>query len=128
MTRVPKFRAWDKTVDEMVDVDEMQWTPNKNGVMEFFGIGNFIPCGLLAREVEIMQSTGLKDKNGVEIFEMDVVSLSGSLYTVAYDSENGAYKMLSHDKRWVDDYILTYTTTESLTVVGNVYENKEILE
>lgn len=118
MTKVPKFRAWYgiEMYDELVI---------HNG--EFYLDWRDFEDGKTYDGAVLMQSTGLFDKNGVEIFEMDVVSLSGSLYTVAYDSENGAYKMLSHDKRWVDDYILTYTTTESLTVVGNVYENKEIL-
>lgn len=127
MTRVPKFRAWDKTVDEMVDVDEMQWTPNKNGVMEFFGIGNFIPCGLLAREVEIMESTGLKDKNGIEIYENDILKLDGlvGLFEVRR-ANSGLYKLFRRSTPL--DLIKLIDWIGYVEVVGNVYENKELVE
>lgn len=127
MTRIPKFRAWDRTEDEMIEVDEMQWTPNENGVMEFFGIGDFVTWSRLPREVEIMESTGLKDKNGIEIYENDILKLDGlvGLFEVRR-ANSGLYKLFRrstpHDLIKLIDWI------GYVEVVGNVYENKELVE
>ena len=103
---IPKFRAWDKThkklglIDadmqdgyfqsvKILDEDEDDW-------QEF---ENFI----------LMQFTGLKDKNGTEIFEGDVVRLLDSLYTVFYDSKKGSYRLKPHDDRWVTDYMSNFS-------------------
>ncbi|MBZ2024518.1 LPXTG cell wall anchor domain-containing protein [Streptococcus sanguinis] len=56
---IPNFRAWLKEEKEMIDVDEIHWY---RGKFEFIGDG--ITFQRLANEVELMQSTGLKDKNG----------------------------------------------------------------
>lgn len=127
MTRVPKFRAWDKIEEVMIDVDEMSWTPKKNGVMEFLGIGNFVTWSLLAREVEIMESTGLKDKNGTEIYENDILKLDGlvGLFEVRR-ANSGLYKLFKRSTPY--DLVRLIDWIGYVEVVGNVYENKELLE
>jgi len=75
----------------------------------------------------IMQSTGLKDLNGVEIFEGDIVQFFDSLYTVFYDIKEGCYRLKPHDDRWVVDYMCNFSSEESFEVVSNIYENKEYL-
>lgn len=78
-------------------------------------------------EVELMQSTGLRDKNGQEIFEGDIVQFSDSLYTVFYDIKEGSYRLKPHDDRWVIDYMSNFSSDESFEIAGNIYENKEQL-
>lgn len=144
MTRVPKFRAWDKTDDEMVDVDEMSWTPNENGVMEFYGIGDFVTWGREPNQVDIMQSTGVKDKpvgsgwcsevENRDIYEDDILQweysdgpeLNQKGYAHVY-WEKGAFRVKGKDVSdfTLDDFIDGVDWCE---VVGNVYENKELLE
>ena len=126
MTRVPKFRAWDKTDEEMVYVDEMSWTPNENGVMEFYGIGDFVTWSRLPREVEIMQSTGLKDKNGVEIFEGDIISFPDESEAPENVVKFDGLKFYIVDP-FIDEVLLSEISIE-MEVVGNIYENKELLE
>ncbi|RTK80093.1 YopX family protein, partial [Enterococcus faecalis] len=66
-----KFRAWDKNTNDMVDVKTIDL--EKDGsigcIVDYNGIN------LDMTECIIMQSTGIKDKNGVEIFEGDIVSV-----------------------------------------------------
>ena len=61
---IPKFRAWLKNDKEMIDVDEIHWF---NGELDI--IGDYITFVRKADEIELMQSTGLKDKNGCCIKE-----------------------------------------------------------
>lgn len=78
-------------------------------------------------DVVLMQSTGLKDKNGKEIFEGDVVLVLDSPYTVFYDNERGSYRLKPHDDRWNVDYMSNFSHSGNFEVVGNIYENKEQL-
>lgn len=78
-------------------------------------------------EIELMQSTGLKDKNGKEIFEGDIVLVLDSPYTVFYDTEKGSYRLKPHDDRWNVDYMSNFSHGGNFEVVGNIYENKEYL-
>lgn len=121
---IPKFRAWDKThkklglIDadmqdgyfqsvKILDEDEDDWQESENFIL--------------------MQFTGLKDKNGTEIFEGDVVRLLDSLYTVFYDNERGSYRLKPHDDRWVTDYMSNFSHGGNFEVVGNICEGKEYL-
>ncbi|WP_275543678.1 YopX family protein [Streptococcus sp. Marseille-P8640] len=76
----------------------------------------------------IMQSTGLKDKNGKEIFEGDIVKMAKDVYSEPNYYEvvrhrGGAYRLES--KQHGCELWLRHTDCE---VVGNIYENKELLD
>lgn len=120
---IPKFRAWDKIDKELYSVDEINFNRG-----EFESIGDGITFLRGADKVELMQSTGLKDKNGKEIFEGDIVLVLDSPYTVFYDNERGSYRLKPHDDRWNVDYMSNFSHGGNFEVFGNIYENPELLE
>ena len=80
-----------------------------------------------------MQSTGLKDKNGVEIFEGDVVSLTEGECTYSGSVVRDYYEFYikgigPRDYFGFQDVSNTFDGTTSLEVTTNIYENPEILE
>lgn len=120
---IPKFRAWDKVFKEMVQVNAL--VLDEQVVKVTYKNGNVAKEDM--KEYELMQSTGLKDKNGNEIFEGDIVLVLDSPYTVFYDNERGSYRLKPHDDRWNVDYMSNFSHGGNFEVVGNIYENKEQL-
>ena len=123
---IPKFRAYDSgslcrmyQTDEVMVVNGDIWIHDED-----FDAGEWI----VNNDLNLMQSTGLKDLNGVEIFEGDIVRFFDSLYTVFYDIKEGSYRLKPHDDRWVVDYMSNFLSEENFEVVGNIYENPELLE
>lgn len=121
---IPKFRAWDKETQTMLDVPLIDF---KKSVLvgEHWEFGETIFINF--DDIHLMQFTGLKDKNGREIFEGDVVLVLDSPYTVFYDNERGSYRLKPHDDRWNVDYMSNFSHGGNFEVVGNIYENKEQL-
>lgn len=118
---ITRFRAWLKNDKEMIEVRVIDWN---NMIVDSFNPYIEIPL----EKVILMQSTGLKDLNGIEIFEGDIVRFFDSLYTVFYDIKEGSYRLKPHDDRWVVDYMSNFSSEESFEVVGNIYENAELME
>jgi len=119
----PKFRAWDKLNNEMYVVEQINFN---HGEFESIGYGITFLRG--ADKVILMQSTGLKDKNGQEIFEGDIVKMAKDVYSEPTYYEvvrhyGGAYRLES--KQHGCELWLRHTNCE---VVGNIYENRELLE
>ena len=121
---IPKFRAWDKVVKEMAQVNAL--VLDEQVVKVTYKNGNVAKDDM--KEYELMQSTGIKDKNGKEIFEGDIVLVLDSPYTVFYDNERGSYRLKPHDDRWNVDYMSNFAHSGNFEVVGNIYENPELLE
>ena len=124
---IPKFRAWHKTWEEMGKVTCIHFD-DKQSVISMFCEEEQASSALLDDEVILMQSTRIKDKNGKEIFEGDIVLVLDSPYTVFYDDERGSYRLKPHDDRWNVDYMSNFSHGGNFEVIGNIYENKEFLE
>lgn len=126
---IPKFRAWYVLAEEMIDEILMISFVRKEIIGKFSDGSISVPLKFEDKrngeDVILMQSTGLKDLNGVEIFEGDIVRFSDSRYTVFYDIKEGSYRLKPHDDRWVVDYMCNFSSEESFEVVSNIYETKE---
>lgn len=132
---IPKYRTWIKTENRMIGTDDLLVIDyDLTQIMTqrvFFERGLAVERDIKYYDFEdviLMQSTGIKDLNGVEIFEGDIVRFFDSLYTVFYDIKEGSYRLKPHDDRWVVDYMSNFSSEESFEIVGNIYENKELLD
>lgn len=111
-----KFRAWDKESKKMHYIS-VNWN---------LGMIQANP-----NDWELMQFTGLKDKNWKEIYEADIVNDFGGadgmdrIGVVQFDESIGAFVMTG-----VLSYNYTFTggAADDLEVIGNIHENPELLE
>lgn len=121
---IPKFRAWLKDEYRMTDVREITFFDDEvqmiSDVTDFYTYGEF----------ELMQSTGLVDENGKEIFEGDVLkTYDGELAKVVWNKELACWEaeFLGEivDLSEVADVKSNRSDCE---IVGNIYEKPELLE
>ena len=126
---VPRFRAFLIEAKTMRDVVEIDFIEN----MFCLQVGRAtIGEWFWYRDLELMQSTGLKDKNGVEIFEGDiVVNQYGNVGYVAYLQQEAGFVVVLKKS----DYRLghrntgeSYDVTTNHEVIGNIHSNPELLE
>lgn len=127
---IPKFRVWDKLDKEIYGVEEINWF---NGEFDF--IGDAITFKRDADEVELMQSTGLFDKEGTEVFEGDIIAIEVEEIETPINAkifQNNKIGMLMfhvfEDNEDVPMVELLEDNSVAFAVIGNIYENKELLD
>ena len=122
---IPKFRAWaGGSLSRMYQPDEVMagngdiWIIDEDSVAGEWIVNN---------DLDLMQSTGLFDKNGKEIFEGDIIGSKDGLL-------NGVVLYRSDLAMWTVD-LIRYNNFERLCnvassreIIGNIHENQDILE
>lgn len=123
---IPRFRAWDKEFKEMVQVDALVF--EEQIIKATYKNGNVVKEDL--KNYVLMQSTGLFDKNGKEIFEGDIIDYNGRNAVVKW---HGAYasfvymfvdELRSRNQEWNPLYLSYF----HFQVVGNKFETPALLE
>lgn len=118
-----KFRAWDKESNYM----SYNFNPVQHGEYNFFLFCKTVH--IFHPDVILMQFTGLKDKNGKEIYEEDIVRSEGNLLSIQYsiDGNHAYYAGYRLDDPGLETVMELFNYGE-LEVIGNIYENPELLE
>ncbi|NSS83801.1 hypothetical protein HRG35_06695 [Enterococcus faecalis] len=131
---IPKFRAWDKRENTMRDVAVLHFTKGgKVNSIEYWKTPSELKS-YHVRNLVFMQSTGLKDLNGVEIFEGDIVSVRNHPFQKTESSVgieiDGDYKVSwnEYDLTWCAGNLLLARIKPYVTVIGNIWDNPELLE
>lgn len=131
---IPKFRAWDKRKQLMREVAVLHFNKNGNVSGIEYWKTPYDLQSIHANYINVMQSTGLKDKNGVEIFERDIVKVTNHPFQKKEDSAgieiDGDYLIgwSDHNLTWLAGDLLLYQLKPYIEVIGNIYENPELLE
>ncbi|HGV8436641.1 TPA: YopX family protein [Enterococcus faecium] len=117
---IPKFRAWDKSQYCMMPVESIDFEYeliNVNSAWRNFD------------DIELMQSTGLKDKNGVDVYQGDIIRCTrGCHHEVIWLEEYGGTFFGGMPAWYLSGLSNGYAWTGREEVIGNIYENPEFLE
>ena len=126
---IPKFRAWLKKEQKMDNyIDHISWLED-----ELYCIGDGITYMVSAEDLVLMQSTGLKDKNGKEIFEGDILACKTDdeviHLNIFWDEEHALFMFESKKYNEQEPLAeLVENNTYPFEIIGNIYENPELLE
>ena len=123
--RETKFRAYHKERKEMFEIASIDFEEKKaalsNGIIKLLNVDS--------KQFELLQYTGIKDKNGKEIYEGDILFFrdENMKYIVVWQDTAFIIKSIEIRKYlekmcWLDD------TEICCEIVGNIYENKKLLE
>lgn len=128
-----KFRAWCEGSKEMYYPDdnyEFLIDNNSVGFYPRYDKDSFYRFNTIAseneREIKVMQFTGLKDKNGAEIYEGDIVKESDIIMKVKWFDKFSCFCLVSSD--WMFPHFFGEASDpDNCEVIGNIYQNPELV-
>lgn len=148
---IPRYRAWDKEFKEMVQVDALVF--EEQIIKATYKNGNVVKEDL--KNYVLMQSTGLKDKNGKEIYEGDILKFNDEWDEYCYEGYvDGVFEGVNYVEiekettcfgfgktripesslfNLVNDEHLTFKelitdTSFEFEIIGNIHTNPELVE
>lgn len=127
---IPKFRAWHNELGRMMSIKNMWFQDSRIEELELNDsvMNDYITVS--PDEIELMQSTGLKDKNGQEIFEGDIVDYKGREAVIKWHGSYASfiYRFVDGLQERVSEWDPLFLACYHFEVIGNIYENPELLE
>lgn len=134
---IPRFRVWikkQKAIVETSDIVSIDFEDEMVEIQNVYFVDGLPDSRDLETyrfdEIKLMQSTGLKDKNGKEIFEGDIVDYKGRKAVVKWHGSYASFiyrfvdELQERKSEWKPLYLAYY----HFEVIGNIYENKELLD
>ncbi|WP_247937846.1 YopX family protein [Streptococcus intermedius] len=130
---IPKFRAWMKSLKWMCEVTVIDYDLRSLDICRIGDVERYTEMSVDKDEVVLMQSTGIKDKNGTEVFEGDVVVTNGwrrqvvTFGTQEVEEDFGSVRIY----RGFNLYLgggYPNAVMSTFEVIGNIYENPELME
>ena len=118
-----KFRAWhkeEKIIGEVLGIDILHKEI-------FFSNGDVHCCGFSDfKYIELMEYTGLKDKNNKEIYEGDIVIHHSKMHKIIFNAEEARFVL--RDDEFELEIPFTNNNSKRMEIVGNIYENPELIK
>lgn len=132
---IPNFRAWHNELGRMMSISDMWFNVDSLGEI---GLNDAVMNDYITvspDEIELMQSTGLKDKNGKEIFEGDIITNGKNVMCMKRHNTLGFYVEQKGEVQFIADggdleefEEDAKEIADRLEIIGNIYENPELLE
>lgn len=138
MNKLNKLKAWNKATKKMYEVIKIDFYNEKVGYLFADPITQGEAIGYFKfSDIDLMEYTGLKDKNGKEIYEGDICrwrdletfndEILEDIFVVVWNDEKLAWYTQNEDGNFGYD-LYEYTDDRDLGVIGNIYENIDLLE
>lgn len=132
---IPRFRAWHNELGRMMSISDMWFNVDSLGEI---GLNDAVMNDYITvspDEIELMQSTGLKDKNGQEIFEGDIIDIEVDDTETPINArvfQNSKIGILMfhvfEDNEDVPMVELLEDNSVAFEIIGNIYDNKDLLD
>ena len=120
MSRIYKFRAWDKVTKQLSK-------PLTIGDIQTADVVNWFPhLGWQFNNLTWLQFTGLLDKNGKEIYEGDILLFGMLQYLVRYSAPQFVLSFDEFEKNFLRGQ--TQEKWSNMEIIGNIYENPELIK
>ena len=122
---IPNFRAWNKLASRMYIVNGLHFD---RGMVQYANNDNAIRF-IKLENIILMQSTGLHDKNGKEVFVGDIIKCTrGCPHEVYLEKEYGGTYIGGMPAIYLKGIREGYAWIGAEEIIGDIYENPELLE
>lgn len=127
---IPKFRVWMKSLKWMCDVTNISLDSKFVDICQQGDTERYTEMSVEFDEITLMQSTGLFDRNGKEIFEGDILDYKGRKALVRWHGSYASfiYRFVDEPHKRNAEWKPLYLAYMKCEIIGNIYENRELLE